>query len=148
MKSDIKRPNGQSPTCICGVECGIDATDDAKLYCPECGETYDRIDWLEQVAEEWKDNAAGLLEQLREQTKSFCTHCGKLFPKGKEGIEQFQKHIAECNNHPLHPLAKSHQELRAAVLAMRSLWPAERWATLSAICRDHPCIDREAAKGE
>jgi len=38
------------------------------------------------------------------------------------------------------------KRLRAAVLSMRSLWPVERWATLSAICRDHPCIDREAAK--
>jgi hypothetical protein len=33
------------------------------------------------------------------------------------------------------------ERLRAAILAMRRLWPAERWATLSAICRDHPCID-------
>jgi hypothetical protein len=33
--------------------------------------------------------------------------------------------------------------LRAAMLALRDLWPAERWATLSAICRDHPVIDKE-----
>ena len=54
---------------------------------------------------------AAAREQLREQTKSFCTHCGKLFPKGTDGIEQFRAHIAECNSHPLQPLA---QELAAA----------------------------------
>jgi outer membrane murein-binding lipoprotein Lpp len=40
-------------------------------------------------------------EQLREQTKSFCTHCGKLFPAGKEGLAAFRLHVAECNAHPL-----------------------------------------------
>jgi hypothetical protein len=35
------------------------------------------------------------------------------------------------------------KELAAAVLSLRDLWPVERWATLSAICRDHPVIERE-----
>lgn len=51
-------------------------------------------------------------EQLRQQTKSFCTHCGKLFPKGKEGVAQFREHIAECNKHPLHPMASELTTLR------------------------------------
>lgn len=34
-----------------------------------------------------------LCDQLREQTKSFCTYCGKLFPKGKEGFAQFREHM-------------------------------------------------------
>jgi len=51
-------------------------------------------------------------EQLREQTKSFCTHCGKLFPKGKEGLEQFREHIAECNARPLHKMAVDNATLR------------------------------------
>jgi len=53
-----------------------------------------------------------LREQLREQTKSFCTHCGKLFPKGRDGIAAFREHIAECNEHPLHPMAKQLDECR------------------------------------
>ena len=51
-------------------------------------------------------------EQLRHQTKSFCTHCGKLFPKGNEGVEQFRQHIAECNKHPLHSMAADLSTLR------------------------------------
>lgn len=47
-----------------------------------------------------------LLEQLKEQTMSFCVHCGRLFPKGKRGVAEFREHIAECNAHPLHPLAR------------------------------------------
>jgi hypothetical protein len=43
-------------------------------------------------------------------------------------------------------MAKEKQELRAAMLDLRNLWPAERWATLSAICRDHPVIEREFCK--
>ena len=50
-------------------------------------------------------------EQLVEQTKSFCTHCGKLFPKGKEGFAAFRDHIAECNAHPMHPMATRIKEL-------------------------------------
>jgi hypothetical protein len=38
------------------------------------------------------------------------------------------------------------EQARAAMLAMRDLWPAERWATLSAICRDHPVIEEEFCK--
>jgi hypothetical protein len=53
-----------------------------------------------------------LREQLREQTKSFCTHCGRLFPKGRDGIAAFREHIAECNEHPLHPMAKQLDECR------------------------------------
>lgn len=43
--------------------------------------------------------------------------------------------------------AESKQEidrLRAAVVSLGRLWPAERWATLSGICRDHPVIDEVA----
>ena len=58
-------------------------------------------------------------EQLREQTKSFCTHCGKLFPKGKKGLEQFRLHIAACNIHPLRSLAKDNERLRAENERMR-----------------------------
>ena len=62
-------------------------------------------------------------EQLREQTKSFCTHCGKLFPKGTDGIEQFRAHIAECNSHPLQPLAQelaaTRELLRVALATLR-----------------------------
>ena len=50
-------------------------------------------------------------EQLREQTKSFCTHCGKLFDKGKAGLALFREHIVCCNQHPLHPMAKEMERL-------------------------------------
>lgn len=40
------------------------------------------------------------------------------------------------------------ERLRTAVVTLRDHWPAERWATLSAICRDHPCIDQEYAKAK
>jgi hypothetical protein len=43
-------------------------------------------------------------------------------------------------------MAKENELLRAAILALRDLWPAERWATLIAICRDHPVIEREFCK--
>ena len=59
-----------------------------------------------------KEKIEKLEEQLREQTKSFCTHCGKLFPKGKEGLTQFRQHIAECNQHPLHQMAVKLAECR------------------------------------
>lgn len=58
---------------------------------------------------------AEALEQLRRQTKSLCTHCGKFFPKGKEGVRQFREHIAECNKHPLQPLAAENARLREIV---------------------------------
>lgn len=43
--------------------------------------------------------------------------------------------------------AETQQEvdrLRLAIKSLSRLWPAERWATLSGICRDHPCIDEVA----
>jgi hypothetical protein len=45
-------------------------------------------------------------------------------------------------------LLEHYRRTTAAVVALRNLWPAERWATLSAICRDHPCIDQAAAKAK
>jgi hypothetical protein len=45
-------------------------------------------------------------------------------------------------------LLEHYRRMSAAVLSMRNLWPAERWATLSAICRDHPCIDEVYAKAK
>jgi len=45
-------------------------------------------------------------------------------------------------------LLEHYRRTTAAVVALRSLWPVERWATLSVICRDHPCIDRQAAKAK
>ncbi len=39
------------------------------------------------------------------------------------------------------------ERLRAAVSELYSLWPAERWATLSGICRHHPIIDETITKG-
>jgi hypothetical protein len=61
-----------------------------------------------------------LKEQLREQTKSFCTHCGRLFPKGQNGLQQFREHIAECNAHPLHVMAIDVERLRAELQKVRS----------------------------
>ena len=63
---------------------------------------------------------AELLEQLRQQTRSFCTHCGKLFPRGKSGIADFRAHIAECNVHPLHGMAVERDELRTALAEARA----------------------------
>jgi hypothetical protein len=40
-------------------------------------------------------------------------------------------------------LRQDMENLRAAMLDMRNLRPVERWATLSAICRDHPVIEQE-----
>jgi hypothetical protein len=40
--------------------------------------------------------------------------------------------------------AKRVAELEEAVRSLARLWPAERWATLSGICRDHPLIDEIA----
>jgi hypothetical protein len=37
---------------------------------------------LAEVERLTRENA-DLLKQLRQQTKPFCTRCGKLFPKGK-----------------------------------------------------------------
>lgn len=61
--------------------------------------------------EKLREQVAELLDQLREKTKSFCTHCGKMFPAGREGLEQFKSHISECDKHPLHPMAKRVAEL-------------------------------------
>jgi len=68
------------------------------LLTPECRR------WvLEQAAEIERLRAFRdeLLEQLRQQTKSFCTHCGTLFPKGTAGLAEFRSHIATCSGHPL-----------------------------------------------
>lgn len=73
---------------------------------------------LESEIASLKQRNDGLLEQLSQQTKSFCSHCGALFPKGKEGVRQFRQHIADCNAHPLHPLANEVAKLRAAVTAI------------------------------
>jgi hypothetical protein len=70
---------------------------------------------LQAEVERLTQENSDLLDQLRQQTKSFCTHCGKLFPKGKVGMEQFRAHIAECNSHPLHPLAKEVERLKAVL---------------------------------
>jgi hypothetical protein len=43
-------------------------------------------------------------------------------------------------------LTEHYRRMAAAVRSLVSLWPAERWATLSGICRDHPCIDQLAAR--
>jgi len=72
----------------------------------------DEVAALRREVERLTKKADGLLEQLSQQTKSFCSHCGKLFPKGKEGVTQFRQHIADCNAHPLHPLAKEVAKLR------------------------------------
>ena len=60
-------------------------------------------------------------EQLREQSKSFCTHCGTFFPSGKEGIERFREHIAECNSHPLNSMARELVSLRVDIERLQSL---------------------------
>ena len=84
-----------SVQCKCGSRAINDDPD--RLLCDTC----------------WRDaEIERLREQLREQTKSFCTHCGKLFPKGRDGIAAFREHIAECNEHPLHPMAKQLDECR------------------------------------
>ena len=81
--------------CKCGSRAINDDPD--RLLCDTC----------------WRDaEIERLREQLREQTKSFCTHCGNLFPKGRDGIAAFREHIAECNEHPLHPMAKQLDECR------------------------------------
>jgi hypothetical protein len=69
-------------------------------------EMRDEILSLRKDCDLWKRKADELLGQLQQKSKSFCSHCGKLFPKGREGVEQFRQHIAECNAHPMHPLAK------------------------------------------
>jgi hypothetical protein len=45
-------------------------------------------------------------------------------------------------------LLEHYRRMSAAALSMRSLWPAERWATLSGICREHSCIDEAYAKSK
>jgi hypothetical protein len=70
--------------------------------------------WRTRV-NELEQRVAELTEQLRQQNKSFCTHCGKLFPKGVEGLAKFRKHIAECNKHPLHPMQQRIAELEAYI---------------------------------
>ena len=54
-----------------------------------------------------------LREQLLEQTKSLCTHCGQFFPAGKEGLAEFRKHISTCNAHPLSGMAAEIERLRS-----------------------------------
>jgi hypothetical protein len=54
--------------------------------------------------------------------------------------------IAALRNHArdLIEAARRCEELEEAVRSLARLWPAERWATLSGICRDHPLIDEIA----
>ena len=94
-----------SGQCKCGSRAIND--DPYRLLCDTC----------------WRDaEIERLREQLREQTKSFCTHCVKLFPKGRDGIAAFREHIAECNEHPLHPMAKQRDECRRLLLQVADEW--------------------------
>lgn len=77
------------------------------------------INRLEGELEHYKTKSEELLGQLREQTRSFCTHCGRLFPPGRLGLAAFRVHIAECNNHPLHHLAVENRRLRAECNVLR-----------------------------
>ena len=40
------------------------------------------------------------------------------------------------------------ERLKAAIRSLRNSWPCERWATLSAICRDHPCVNETTKEVE
>ena len=64
-----------------------------------------------------------------------------------DGVEAAADQVA-CLHSIIEGLRQDRENLRAAVLSMRNLWPAERWATLSGICRDHPCIDEMYAKAK
>jgi hypothetical protein len=83
----------------------------------------DRIADLQQEVERLRLSVdlAECREQLREQTKSFCIHCGQLFEPGKAGLAAFREHIAECNAHPLHPMAVEIKKLRAGIAAVQKL---------------------------
>lgn len=65
-----------------------------------------------QYAANWKAAAQS------KPGKSYCTHCGKLFPQSPTMVAEFTAHIAECNAHPLHPIAKERAALAARCEAM------------------------------
>lgn len=48
---------------MCGAILEKDATDDSSLYCPQCGEDYDRVVWLEEIAE-WQRARIAELEAV------------------------------------------------------------------------------------
>jgi len=59
------------------------------------------LEKLENERDRWRAVA-----EEREDFRPICTHCATRFPKGREGVELFKLHIAGCNSHPLHPMAK------------------------------------------
>lgn len=67
-------------------------------------------------------------------------------PPPPESAVLLARFIAALRNHArdLIEAARRCEELEAAVRSLARLWPAERWATLSGICRDHPLIDEIA----
>jgi len=100
--------NSASGSCICGASPGKPNPD-----CERCQ--------LVAEVERLRGENAELIQQLREQTKSLCTHCGKLFPKGRKGLAEFRRHIVACDFHPLHPMAAKIERLRAIVDAQKAL---------------------------
>ena len=100
--------NSASGSCICGASPGKPNPD-----CERCQ--------LVAEVERLRGENAELIQQLREQTKSLCTHCGKLFPKGRKGLAEFRRHIVACDFHPLHPMAAEIERLQAIVDAQKEL---------------------------
>ena len=96
-----------------------------------------------------------LQDAMRLHNRSFCTHCHKLFPKGKAGLLEFQSHIAKCNAHPLHPLRLEVERLQRypdAIADVRARYPEDVFpdsnvaARMARLTCDN--IEREAAEAE
>lgn len=58
-----------------------------------------------------KAEVARLTNALDEKNASFCTHCKTLFPRGREGFEQFKKHIPDCPSHPLAAILQQNRKI-------------------------------------
>jgi hypothetical protein len=69
---------------------------------------------LREEREKWRATAL-------DRAKSFCTWCGTMFPKGKDGVLLFQAHVAECNKHPLHPLTQRAEVAEAEATRLREI---------------------------
>mgnify|MGYP001237718555 CR=1 FL=1 len=88
-------------------ECKIDS------WALEVQETQHKLAVAEKERDTWRDTA-------RAKAAWFCTHCGATFPKGVTGKTLFNLHIAECNVHPLNPIALERDTLREQLAAVRA----------------------------